>query len=52
MSHPRPGTSSVKRIQQTLLTRAERRLLDWLCRRMPLSMFDQRVGAFIAREAA
>jgi phosphatidylglycerophosphate synthase len=34
MSHPR-ATPSVRRIQQTVLTRAERRLLDWLCRRMP-----------------
>lgn len=46
MSHPRPGTTSVKRIQQTVLTRAERRLLDWLCRRMPLWVTPDRLTSF------
>lgn len=52
MSHPRPGTSSVKRIQQTVLTRAERRLLDWLCRRMPRWVTPDRLTSLALVSAA
>jgi len=32
---PPPAQTTVNRIQQTVLSRAERRLLDWLCARLP-----------------
>lgn len=35
MSHPQAVTPQVNRIQQNLLSRAERRLLNWLCARLP-----------------
>lgn len=38
MSHPQAVTPQVNRIQQTVLSRAERRLLNWLCPRLPRSV--------------
>ena len=35
MSHPQALAPNVNRIQQNLLARAERRLLNWLCARLP-----------------
>ena len=35
MSHPQALAPKVNRIQQTLLSRAERQLLNWLCARLP-----------------
>jgi phosphatidylglycerophosphate synthase len=35
MSHPQALAPQVNRIQQSVLTRAERRLLNWLCARLP-----------------
>jgi archaetidylinositol phosphate synthase len=35
MSHPQAMVPQVNRIQQTVLSRAERRLLNWLCARLP-----------------
>jgi phosphatidylglycerophosphate synthase len=35
MSHPQALAPKVNRIQQNLLARAERRLLNWLCARLP-----------------
>jgi phosphatidylglycerophosphate synthase len=35
MSHPQPHPQAVNRIQQTMLSAAERRLLGWLCARLP-----------------
>jgi phosphatidylglycerophosphate synthase len=35
MSHPQAVAPQVNRIQQTVLSRAERHLLNWLCARLP-----------------
>ena len=35
MSHPQAMVTQVNRIQQTVLSRAERHLLNWLCARLP-----------------
>jgi phosphatidylglycerophosphate synthase len=35
MSHPQALAPQVNRIQQTVLSRAERHLLNWLCKRLP-----------------
>jgi phosphatidylglycerophosphate synthase len=35
MSDALAGTHRINRIQQNLLSRSERRVLDWLCRRLP-----------------
>ena len=50
MSHPRRPPAA-KRIQHTLLTRAERQLLNWLCARMPAWITPDRLTSLALASA-
>ena len=52
MSHPQALTPQVNRIQQTVLSRAERHLLNWLCARLPRWVTPDRLTSLALVAAA